>query len=256
VLTARASAMALPLSLQGGAIGLVLVFRTNNAYARLEEARDMWRALVYLSREVVSKCVISLDYEVVCEVCRYLCALTWTLRDAVRSSKRRDDILSTLLPKEEVEWVLSQRSQPFAVLTRIRRILYDEFVKGKLPSHLHYVIEMDLAQIDSAIASCERLFSSPIPPNMARHGMRSLLLWLLALPVTLAGSVPPLLIVLWAASTSYIFLGIDELGAQVEQPFKIMPLWQVRAHFRASSTPPAPNASSECLSHALPVWWG
>ena len=227
VLTARASAMALPLSLQGGAIGLLLVFRTNNAYDRLEEARDMWQELVYLSREVVSKCVVSLDFSVVCEVCRYLCALTWTLRDAVRSSKRRDDILQTLLTKDEAAWVGSQRSQPFAILTRVRRVLYEEFEKGKLPAHLHYVIEMDLAQIDKSIATCERLFSSPIPPNMARHGMRALVMWLLLLPVTLAGSVPPALIVLWAATTSYIFLGIDELGAQVEQPFKIMPLWQL-----------------------------
>ena len=106
-----------------------------------------------------------------------------------------------------VERRASQRSQPFAILTRIRRILYDEFDKGKFASHMHYVTEMDLNAIDATISSCERLFSSPIPPNMARHGMRSLMLWLLALPVVLAGSVPPALIVLWAASTSYIFLG-------------------------------------------------
>ena len=57
------------------------------------------------------------------------------------------------------------------------------------------------------------------PPSlssqMARHGMRSLFMWLVALPVVLAGSVPPTLMVLWVASTSYIFLGIDELGSQV-----------------------------------------
>jgi len=35
----RATAMQLPLSLQGAAIGLLLVFRTNSGYRRLEEAR-------------------------------------------------------------------------------------------------------------------------------------------------------------------------------------------------------------------------
>ena len=286
ILLARASSMALPLSLQGSAIGLLLVFRTNNAYSRLEEARDTWSKLVCTSREVVSKCAVSLDYPVVCEVCRYLCALTWSLRDKLRDSKERVDILSTLLDKENCEWVLSQRSQPFALLTRIRYLLYDEFAAGRMPSHVstppapresrsisggrlgpnpilrycrcsqikrlrslslshslclcvlcvcaclacgqvHYITEMDLNVIDHMLSTCERLFTSPIPPNMARHGMRCLMLWLLALPVTLAGSVPPLLIVLWTAATSFIFLGIDELGAQVEQPFKIMPLWQV-----------------------------
>ena len=57
--------------------------------------------------------------------------------------------------------------------------------------------------------------------------MRSLVLWLLAMPLTLVGSVPAAAIVLWVATTSYIYLGIDELGAQVEQPFQIMPLWQL-----------------------------
>ena len=31
--------------MQGAAIGLLLVFRTDNAYRRLEEARDVWMAL-------------------------------------------------------------------------------------------------------------------------------------------------------------------------------------------------------------------
>lgn len=63
-------------------------------------------------------------------------------------------------------------------------------------------------------AACERLFTSPIPPNMARHGMRSLTLWLCALPVVLVGQLPPLCIAAWAFTTSYIYIGIDELGAQ------------------------------------------
>ena len=37
----------------------------------------------------------------------------------------------------------------------------------------------------------------------------------------------PALIALCVASTTYIYFGINELGIQVEQPFKIMPLWQL-----------------------------
>ena len=86
---------------------------------------------------------------------------------------------------------------------------------------------MDLKEIDSTIASCERLFSSPIPPSMARHGVRSLTLWLLGLPCVLAGTMPTAFVFLCCISTSYVYMGLDELGAQVEQPFKIMPLWQL-----------------------------
>ena len=53
------------------------------------------------------------------------------------------------------------------------------------------------------VACCERLFSSPIPPGMARHGMRSLMLWLLSLPIVLAGSIGPVAVGLWAGTTAY-----------------------------------------------------
>ena len=92
---------------------------------------------------------------------------------------------------------------------------------------MYYFLEVDIKEIDAIVESCERLFSSPIPPNMARHGLRSLTLWILALPLVLTGSISPILVALWTASTSFIYLGVEELGAQVEQPFAIMPLWQL-----------------------------
>ena len=99
-----------------------------------------------------------------------------------------------------------------------------------LPAHLRALFLCALPNVDTRTPHtrrCERLFSSPIPPNMARHGMRSVTLWIAALPIVLAPSMPPLLVALWTASTAYIYLGVDELGAQVEQPFTIMPLWQL-----------------------------
>lgn len=226
-IAARASQMWIPLSLQGTAIGLLLVFRTNNAYLRLAEAREQWGKLLMLVREVSTKVSVSLPYDVVAEVCRYLCAFTWSLRDKLRDGEVRDDILNTLLGPEEARWVTSQRSRPLAILSRLRRLVYAEYSSGALDAQLFYFLEVDIKEMDTVVESCERLFSSPIPPNMARHGMRSLTLWLCALPVVLTSSMPPVLVGLWTAITSYIYLGVDELGAQVEQPFAIMPLWQL-----------------------------
>ena len=45
---ARAAQMWIPLSLQGNAIGLLLVFRTNNAYRRLDEGREQWGEILCL----------------------------------------------------------------------------------------------------------------------------------------------------------------------------------------------------------------
>ena len=260
------------LQLQGTAIGLLLVFRTDKAYRRLEEARIQWARIIFLAREIVTKCIVCLEYPVVCEVSRYLCAFAWSLRDKLRSSERRDDILELLLdPKEvldcahpigshpahdscpcsdhcfrgedritagvpcscaercqrqplQVKWVSAQRSRPLAILGRVRRILYREVAAGELPPTQHYMIDCDVRELDEIVSCCERLFSSPIPPNMARHGMRSLMLWLFALPFMLAGQVPCFAVALCTATTAYIYFGLDELGLQVEQPFRILPV--------------------------------
>ena len=220
--------MWIPLSLQGTAIGLLLVFRTNNSYLRLAEAREQWGRLLMLAREIAStvSCEAA-SHQVTCDVCRYLCAFTWSLRDKLRDDDMRDDILLTLLSPTDAEWVVTQRSRPLAILSLLRRLIHSEHRSGRLDSQVFYFIETDVKEVDTVVESCERLFSSPIPPNMARHGMRSVTLWILALPIVLTSSMAPALVALWTASTAYIYLGVDELGAQVEQPFKILPLWQL-----------------------------
>lgn len=215
------------LQMQGTAIAFLLVFRTDNAYRRLNEAREAWGHIIYLCRELVIKSVVALEYDAVCDVSRYLCAYSWTLRDKLRTSSKRDDILEVLLEESECRWVSDQRSRPIALLNRVRQVMHRELQRGALTPTMHYSIDMDLAKLYEVVTRCERLFSSPIPPNMARHGMRSLVLQLLLLPVVLAGTMPPLAVAATVAVTSYIYVGIDELGVQVEQPFQMLPLWQL-----------------------------
>ena len=77
------------------------------------------------------------------------------------------------------------------------------------------------------------------------HGAeRSLALWLLTLPVVLVGQLSPPLVLFYVAATSYIYVGIEELGVQVEQPFDILPMFQM-AHVIASSAEDALVAQAE-----------
>jgi hypothetical protein len=50
---------------------------------------------------------------------------------------------------------------------------------------------------------------------MARHIVRCLQLWLFGFPFVLAGTMAPITIAAWVFVTSYIFVGIDEVGVQV-----------------------------------------
>ena len=136
-------------------------------------------------------------------------------------------MLRAVLSDEEVGWLLKQRSPTVAIIGQIRKLLHTQYANGNLAAHLHSKLELNLLELYSVVGGIERLFTSPIPPTMTRHVVRSLCLWLLAMPLALIGSMPPLAVVFFTAATTYIFLGIEELGVQVEQPFDILPLWQI-----------------------------
>ena len=72
-----------PHGLIGSAIGLLLVFRTNNTYQRLSEARLLWGRAVFLCREIAQNAATALlfDPDVPCpteakraaaDTCRYV----------------------------------------------------------------------------------------------------------------------------------------------------------------------------------------
>ena len=153
-----------------------------------------------------------------------LSILSKVLQDRFNS---REDILELLLEPSEVQWVCQQRSRSLALLSRVRKVLYRELGEGELTPTVHYMIECDVRELDKIVASCERLFSSPVPPTMSRHIVRCLLLWLVGLPLLLAGSMNRVAVALWVFVTSYIFVGIEEVGVQVEQPFEIIPMTQL-----------------------------
>ena len=87
-----------------------------------------------------------------------------------------------------------------------------EFRRGRLPWHVHQKLDQDVAELGLVVGGCERLFSSPVPPTMSRHSVRCLVLFLLALPFVLAGTMAPATCAIWVAVVSYIRMFICPPG--------------------------------------------
>mmetsp|Transcript_40013 Transcript_40013/g.113294 ORF Transcript_40013/g.113294 Transcript_40013/m.113294 type:complete len:100 (+) Transcript_40013:1-300(+) len=70
---------------------------------------------------------------------------------------------------------------------------------------------------------------SPIPPTYTRHTSRVLCLYLGLLPIALVGgSTCGLLAILVNISLlSYVFVGIDEIGVEIENPFPLLPMYHL-----------------------------
>lgn len=88
---------------------------------------------------------------------------------------------------------------------------------------LNEISKCKCAGLTAAASGCDRLLKTPIPLSYTRHTARSLMMWLLTLPAALWPKMGPSLI-LAVFFISYVLIGIDELGVQIEEPFAILPL--------------------------------
>ena len=239
----------------GTAIGLLLVFRNDQAYQRLAEARALYGKIILLGREIAAGAVTYLPRaadgyppEAAYTVVRLMAVFGWTFKARLRDGEKADEVIQAVLPAEEAAWLLRQRSPVVAIIGCVRQLLHQQQkqarpplsvlrplgmlhplsmlraparitlprlgTQGHLDKHLQYKLERDLLELYQVVGGCERLFTSPIPPTFTRHVVRSMALWLLALPLALIGSMPPLAVVCFSTATAYIFLGIEELGVQ------------------------------------------
>ena len=132
----------------GSAIGLLLVFRSNNTYQRLAEARLLWGRAIYLCREIAQSTATALFFDediprkadarkAATDVCRYLAAWCWELNAKLTgpptirgSALYSDDIIRVLLNEEEADWLSQQRSRPLQILGSLRRVLHRQFRAG------------------------------------------------------------------------------------------------------------------------------
>ena len=100
-------------------------------------------------------------------------------------------------------------------------------------------IDDGLASVSTYLASCEKLISTPIPLGYTRATVRFLWLWITLLPFALSrtfsdftdgtwwegqplAELPVLLFVM--LFISFIFLTIEDIAVQIEEPFAILPL--------------------------------
>lgn len=208
-----------PYEVAGAALGLLLVLRTNAGYDRWWEARKLWGGIVNASRNLV---ITALEHGPDDPAWRGLVARRTAAfaHSARRSLRRQRDVpeIAALLGPAEAARIAAARHMPAEVARRIDAALRDAFEPtGPAPFAFQEALRRRAELIDH-VGACERILKSPLPRAYGINIRRFLVLFLATLPFALldrVGWLTPLV----TLTVAYPLLSLDEIGAQLQNPF-------------------------------------
>ena len=183
---------------------------------------------------------------------RHLSVLGWILKAQLRgeTEESQREVLQQMLAQKNVngstakdvdseyQWLVQQPKRSVAITSRIRQICGMAMISStssvqqqQLQQQQLLIMEERIRELEAVVGICERLFGSPIPPTYTRHLSRVMSLWLLLLPVSLiaAAHLKTFGVAFVTTIAAYVFVGLDEVGMEIENVFQLLPLQQLAA---------------------------
>ena len=226
----------MPHTLLGGFLGLLLVFRTNAAYARFWEARQLWGRVMGATRRLSHTVLAHVQPTSPNRASHLLaCLKAFPLALARVCQGGQSELASSvtaLLPTGSYSdaaaaLCLQMRLSICAFCAELRVAASQLAPSSRLGSgadqHAATMLEEEAAhligELLSSLGGCERILKTPVPFMYSRHTSRSLSVWCGTLPLVLVDVLGPATLPAMAALCWCIF-GIEEIGHLIEQPFR------------------------------------
>jgi putative membrane protein len=244
-------------TLAGTALSLLLVFRTNSSYDRFWEGRKLWGGIVNETRNLVRAAVVNIpSVELLRRLAAWTAMFPYALTRVLRSGQGELGPAAALLPPAEVERVLAAGNPAIAVALRMSAVLAEARQRGLITDYVQMQIDQNVQLLIDYQGGCERIVRTPMPFAYMLHLRRTLILFLLSLPFALVetfGWATVLVVVMVA----YTFLGIEEIGVEIEDPFGTedndLPLEDISANIARTLDELVPWKSQTIDSPALPA---
>lgn len=214
------------------AVGLLIVFRTNSSYARWWEARTHWGGMLGITRNIMRQCACWFPEEQqdkLAAVARWTAVLTPLLKMHCRWQTNVHTQLKDRLLQHELAYMISVKHPPNMAATVLTQLI----ASANLPEMLQISVDKQIVQYIDSVAACERLQKQPIPVAYTRHTSRFLLWWLTGFPFAAWSSygwVTPFV----TAVVTFLLLGVENIGIQIEEPFEVLPIEAITAACVAS----------------------
>lgn len=224
-----------PLSLVSSFVAVLLTLRSNQGLDRLNQGRKAFGEVVLYTRDtaqLIAAFVFPKDPRLALKLLRHVAIFGWLLKGFLRGDALNgtdEDLIRTMLEPDDADYVLAQRKRPVAVVTRLRQVIGHLAEEGQLSTAEEIALDHTTQELNHCIMTTERIRASPIPPLYTTHAGRLLLFYLFFLPLALRGGgmLDAVGTVITTAAVGFAMLGLDEISHLLEQPFRLMPLYQL-----------------------------
>jgi ion channel-forming bestrophin family protein len=217
----------IPLSLFGSAIGIIVAFRNQSAYARWWEARTLWGVIINNSRSwarqvttvmmPVSEAEAAELKVVQGRLVYHQIAYAHALRQQLRGLEPWE-LLKPLLNEEELMELRYARNVPLAIQQQMGALLRECQVRGWVDIAHWRALDANLDDIVDAQGGTERIKNTPMPKQYDYFPQLFVQIYCMMLPLALVpamGWFTPL----GSTLVGFIFLALDKIGRDLEDPF-------------------------------------
>ena len=218
----------LPLSIGGGALGVLLGFRNNISHARWWEARTLWGRIVNQSRCLGRQAVAYIsvgdqpqDRGLIRDTQRRIVYYQIAYVNSLRCQLRGQDPwpeLEPFLSKEEIDSLRGAKNAAAEIQRRMALLIQDSCHRGWLGVVPLALLDNGLTELANAQGGCERIKNTPMPRHYDSLIRLFIHLFCILLPLGMVANLG-LLTPIGSALLGFGFLALETIGRDLDHPF-------------------------------------
>ncbi len=218
--------LSLPAGIIGTALAFLIGFRNNKAYERWWEARKIWGELVNHSRYFGLKVISFINkddqnHKIHKRLLYRQMAIIWSINKHLRKIEWEDTI-APFIQEKELEELKTKQHIPYALLTNQTKDLNTLFDENYFSDYKHVSLISIMEHFSNALGKAERIKNTVFPMQYNWYMQYALWIFLIILPFSIVQQFG-----YWSfpisMSVGYIFILLEYLGRQIENPFENHP---------------------------------
>jgi putative membrane protein len=204
----------------GFVISFLLVFRTNTAYERWSEGRELWGQLINCSRNFAMQINAFIpdqkDYKM-----KYAALIPFYAQSLMKHL-REENIIETIdenhiITRNDFKFITNHHA-PNQVAKQIFLLTQELYQNKSFNDTQFFVLNNEIKQLTEICGGCERIKNTPIPFSYSLFLKKFIFFYIMFMPfayvVSLSYVVIPITVFVF-----YILVSIEIIAEEIENPF-------------------------------------